>query len=508
MKIKTAHLLSAGFLLLFLPCAMFLLFWLRPTVGIPAFLLLGAGLFCALRFLRRTCGDRTLELSRGVLALVLFVPLLWAVCSGQGAFVPQKWDMIWRNAVFRDLITHDWPVLYNSGQYALVYYIGHWLIPAGLGKILLPVLGLDAVWRIANIALLLWTCLHLWVTLLLCLAALGSAKIKDAAVVLAVFIFFSGMDYVGLILVHGLPLKQHQLAHIEWWQAPFQYSSMTTQLGWVFNQSVPAWLAVMLYISLRKRVTLFAQILAFMLLSAPFPAVGLAVFMTADGFRLFFQAIRTHRVFSFFRDVFSIPNIVSAAVLLPVIYLYYSSNIAVQNMSTTMPESMAGDMQFFWYLGFLRSKLPLFWIIEFGALACFLGMIYRRRFLFITAAVSLLIIPCFINRSWDLVMRVSIPGLFVLMFLTIRLLTRDVRLMPRKGKILRMPRCGLPACAAVFILLAGSMTAVTEFAATFRETKKYDMFTLDNADSPNPNFMAGNFRETPFFRLLAAKKQE
>ena len=507
MKIKLRHLLSAGFLLLFLPCALFLLFWLRPAAGLPAFAVLGAGLFAALRFLRRDFGDRTIEISRGVLALILFVPLVWAVCCGQGSFVPQKWDMIWRNAVFRDLITHDWPVLYNGGQYALIYYIGHWLIPAGLGKILLPALGLDTVWRLANIALLLWTCLHLWVTVLLCLAALGSAKMKDAAVVLAVFIFFSGMDYVGLILVHGLPLKQHQLAHIEWWQAPFQYSSMTTQLGWVFNQSVPAWLAVMLYISLRKHVTLFAQILAFMLLSAPFPAVGLAVFMTADGFRLFLQAVRKRRLPPFLREVFSVPNIASAAVLLPVMYLYYSSNISVQAMSTTMPESMASDMQVFWYLGFLRSKLPLFWIIEFGALACFLGMIYRRRFLFVTATAGLMIVPCFICRSWDLVMRVSIPGLFVLMFLTIRLLTRDRRLMPRKGKFLRMSRCGLPACAAVFILLAGSMTAATEFTATFRETKKYDMFTLDNADSPNSNFMAGNFRETPFFRLLAAERR-
>lgn len=508
MKIKISHLLSAGLLLLFLPSAVFVLFWLRPAAGLPAFVLLGAGIFSALRFLHRTCGDRALEISRCVFAAVLLVPLLWAVCSGQGAFVPQKWDMIWRNAVFRDLITHDWPVLYNDGKYALIYYIGHWLIPAAFGKLLLPAVGLDAAWRLANIGLLLWTSLHLWITVLLCLAALGSAKAKNAAIVLAVFICFSGMDYIGLILVHGLPLKQHQLAHIEWWQAPFQYSSMATQLGWVYNQSVPAWLAVMLYLSLRRHVALFAQILSLMLLAAPFPAVGLAVFMTADGCRLLLQAAKKRRLLPFFRDVFSVPNVTSAAVLLPVTYLYYASNIAVQNMATTMPESMASDMQFFWYLGFLRSKLPLFWIIEFGALACCLGMLFRKRLLFITATVSLMIVPCFICRSWDLVMRVSIPALFVLMFLTIRLLACDARLMPRKGRFMRMGRCAPPACAAVFILLAGSMNAVTEFVATFRETKKYDMFTLDNAQSPNSNFMAAEFRDRPFFRLLAARRHD
>ena len=55
---------------------------------------------------------------------------------------------------------------------------------------------------------------------------------------LCILIFFSGLDIVGAYLTSMDYINmRYDPWHLEWWGTPYQYSSMTTQLFWVFNQA-------------------------------------------------------------------------------------------------------------------------------------------------------------------------------------------------------------------------------------------------------------------------------
>jgi hypothetical protein len=95
------------------------------------------------------------------------VIILWVLFSGIGGFGYQNGDHHFRNAIFRDLITHEWPVIYDiqgielnhplkGKTFMLVYYIGYWLPSAVVGKLF--------GWSAANFSLFLWTVLGLFLT--------------------------------------------------------------------------------------------------------------------------------------------------------------------------------------------------------------------------------------------------------------------------------------------------------------------------------------------------------
>ena len=63
------------------------------------------------------------------------------------------------------------------------------------------------------------------------------------------------MDIVGLLLTGNPSVIETRLCekiHIEWWARFYQFSSFTTQLFWVFNQAVPAWIATLLVLSTKR----------------------------------------------------------------------------------------------------------------------------------------------------------------------------------------------------------------------------------------------------------------
>lgn len=112
-----------------LPTLVFLFLWLRPCIGIPvgivaifsvARILVASGARCQLDSLMPSCERVTVSIPVGLSFMALL--LLWCILSGQGGFVPQDGDWHWRNALFRDLITHEWPVVYPKNNRALVFY--------------------------------------------------------------------------------------------------------------------------------------------------------------------------------------------------------------------------------------------------------------------------------------------------------------------------------------------------------------------------------------------------
>ena len=77
-------------------------------------------------------------IGRGTALGLLALAAGWCFFAGIGYFYYQSFDYHFRNAVFRDLISYDWPVFYDKADTPLVYYMGFWLVPAALAKLSAP----------------------------------------------------------------------------------------------------------------------------------------------------------------------------------------------------------------------------------------------------------------------------------------------------------------------------------------------------------------------------------
>lgn len=409
------------FFYLSLPAFLFLAFFLRLSVAIPCIAAYGLMLCFALRKDQtQKKMEKKITVSGVTLFILFLVVLLWTFLGGLNGhwFQTSDWDC--RNAIFMDLITHRWPVRYQNGS-ALVYYIGHWLPEAAAAKLFLRFGGLELAWSIGQNLLWLWTSVGLYFLLLLLLIYHEVKNKKQILLVVLLLIFFSGMDIIGTILTGRLGefFSPNEL-HLEWWSGRYQFSSITTCVYWVFNQSVIPWLAVMCF--LHEKTPKNYVFLGIACLSCgPFPMVGLTVLMLVRGIEYLVEETGAEKYNWKKRilELFSPGNLLGCFVVLPVYILYYACNIAT---SQTMARESSGGMlertiqQF--SDNFIKSLICFvaFFVLEAGI---YLVLIYRERKndpLYYAVFVSLLLIPHFqIGLSMDFCMRVSIPALFLLM---------------------------------------------------------------------------------------------
>ncbi len=506
-RIQTKHLKLAAMLLLAAPALVFCLTWLRWYIGIPAFLLLG---FATLRAVKGS-ENKTLELHPAVLLLTILLLLTWSVLSGQGGFFAQKSDHLYRNAIFHDLIEYDWPVLYHDAKDGmLIYYIGHWFVPALFGKLGTALFGYDGGWLTGRIALLLWTTLLLLVTFLLLCAYLRASSKKQIFLLLAVLMLFSGADYIGVAISNPNATADYWTrGHWEWWAKSAQFSSNSTQLAWVFNQSVPAWLGTILFLD-EKSPRSYALIGLFLLPTSPLPLVGLAVFMLAYAVRDLCLASRQKQMPTYLKQLITIQNILAVVIILPIFALFYSQNSMTSGDSTGLRFAAREILQhpFVFLLFLLVEGLVLLVLV---AKKC-------NRFPALIVWFQLLLFPFIrMGGAKDFCMRATIPALFVLMIMAMRyLLEEKPRLQDEKDP--KAPgKLNLVYIAVCIVLLFGTVTPVTEYVSATKRMIETDGACVTEMDrykslAPLPdvkklNFICHNAHDSTFYRYLARQEK-
>ena len=385
---------------------------------------------------------------------VVVLVLLWVGLSGIGGYSFQNSDFLLRNAVLHDLISYRWPVIYSyidqsgfspySGHDGvLVYYLSYWLPAAFVGKFF--------GWQAANVALYLWTVTGVLLTLYLFFRFVR----KSPLVLTLIFIFWSGMDIVGELIKGHVPVSGE---HIEWWAGLFQYSSNTTTLYWVFNQTITTWLVVMLFMNFKNTKSIlftYALVLPF----APFSFIGLAPFV----FSYIFLGTMSHNnipklttlktiILDNFRKTINLRNIIVAPVIIMVFLLYYRSNPGNLGSSGLLWSRAQGNVE---TLIILLIILLVFCLLEFGVYALIIARAFRRSPWFIVAVVSLILIPnYYAGVGNDFVMRASIPALTVLMvYVSTFMLDKAAFHVNRRAKILLM-----------IYLLIGAITPLQEIS--------------------------------------------
>lgn len=364
------------------------------------------------------------------------ISILWVLLAGIGGYCFQNYDHLYRNAIFHTLVDYDWPVISQDGSRAFIYYIGFWLPAACIGKLFNLEAGylFQVVWAVSGILIVYG---------LICVY-----RRKANMLPLVFMIFFSGLDYVGTWLTNtgGGYLNLSTAAHLEWW-AGVQFSSTTTQLFWVFNQALPAWLGVM-FILVQKKCSNMFFILSLIMLTSTFPFVGLIPIVLV----LCFEKVRKGE--SSWKELATFQNIVGIVVIGGVSFLYLVGNLSGEKIGQT-DEVVT-----------LRQLIPIvlrdavFFYLEAGIYLQFVCLYRKKDMLLKVLAVILVICPFIkVGNGGDFCMRVSIPALFILMVFGIETLER---LYKEQRKRLLILYC--------VILLIGAITPFNEIHRTIQET--------------------------------------
>lgn len=401
-----------------------------------------------------------INIIKGILLLSLIT--VWVYFSGIGNYVVQNPDHLARNALYEAMVTHRWPVtqtIVTDGQpqtYGLIYYIGYWLPASVIGKLL----GIPAGYFFQ----FLWAVLGVSIGTVL----LNSFLKKWSVWPVLLFMLFSGLDTLGYLQIGEWNLIL-SFRHLEWWSG-YQFSSFTTQLYWVFNQSIYAWVLMALLLSSKDNRHLIL-LWSCGLLECTFPFIGMLPFM-------FYILWRNEKETSTLRTriskLFTIENIVGGGIIGIVTFFYLIGNRSVQE---SIPKN-SKEFDIIMYLIFI--------LLEAGIYYFYAWQYYQHNPLFYISLISLLLCPFIkVGHAEDFCMRASIPSLMILYFMIVQSLRNGYHAKRRLY------------CLSLFIILSiGSITVIHELGrsvtGTFQQYQKYGR-VINQMYSEETLFQPGNF---------------
>lgn len=485
------------YMYLMLPFIIFAIGWMGKRYWVP---MLPVLLFCFFKAWKESSDYWRPEVSRENILKLIFIILvicIWVYFSGIGKYVFQNADHNCRNAIFDALVQKEWPVInfdvdidkFGEGVSAtsLVYYIGFWLPSAIFGKVfgVSAGYGFQFFWAVLGIFLMYYY--------------ICARKEKLLVWPLLVLIFFSGFDIVGQYLRGENIFLLANDVHIEWWGEPYQYSSMTTQLFWVFNQAIPAWLCT-IFAYMQNNNRSIVLILGCCMLPSTFPFVGLLALV------LFWMFSRNYKISKYdtkkenvknyidcwMKDTITVQNVLGGGIIGIFSFLYLASNVSGNRV---MGENVIGanyDNNLLKYIMFIIVEISVYFLL--------LYKMKRMSGLYYCILLCLCIIPPIkVGMAGDFCMRASIPALFILLLFVI-----DGLEWSRKNSEKAIYR-GL-----VLALCIGAITPLHEFARTFKETvnrvnseQQVYSETLDFTTLLNSSNFSGATDGSFFFKYIA-----
>ena len=472
---------AAALLYIALPNLIFLGGWLRLPYAIVAVVLMVVSLW---QFLRNPHLQWRQPYTTGALLLIVATGFAWCSLGGAGHFFCTNPDWIVRDTVLGDLTLTPWPPAYSEvdGVHHILRTAFGFFFPAALvGKLA----GMDVV----DVALYLWTALGASLFLLLLPMARRAGWLL--LLMLTVALFFSGMDYLGIVLLTGItPLFPLRL---EWW-VPFSYSSLTGQMHWAPNHALPLWLVTTLFYrhwGHRTFPALVVILLPLLVIWTPFAVVGILPFLGIAVMRWAKQDDQGTLIKRFRDSGLTIMQLVAAAGLTYLTVRLLTLDIAAIPGAPTIDVAPNPS-------GFVLKYL-LFVLMEFAILALLLAREIRHsQGLFWLSFAILALLPLYqYGPSNDTMLRLSTPCLVILLILTLDLVKQRSAL----PKLRMLPGS---AWAVGIVLLIGACTPFNEMwrAATFRRTPPNYGVSLVEHERGEPPHYVGRLDSKDMIELL------
>lgn len=388
--------------------------------------------------------------------VILFIISVWVYFSGIGNLVWQNGDHPARNAFYEILISNEWPVIknvtYKDGNQmrGLIYYIGYWLPAAIIGKLF----GITAGYVFQYI----WAICGIFIGIVIVNSFLRKWSIWPVIL----FVMFSGLDAIGYALNAEWDYIM-SFRHMEWWAGYpiYQFSSFTTQLYYVYNQAIYAWvLLALIMIQNRNRHIIFVWSLG--VLSCTFPFVGMAPFVAYNIIRnakACCADIQNGKMRAL-KDLLTIENILGGIIGI-ISALYLIGNVSVQNSTVPVmqavnakPQAETGEA------AYDLVKWALFILLEVGVYYFYIYRYYKRNALFYISFIFLMVCPFIkIGTGGDFCMRASIPSLLILYYMVMQCIGKDLE---RKK--------WMYVCGILLTLGIGGITVIHEIGGSINNT--------------------------------------
>ncbi|MBK9934771.1 MAG: hypothetical protein IPP05_11665 [Cytophagaceae bacterium] len=336
--------------------------------------------------------------------------------SGIGSYTFQNDDHLYRNAIFRDLVKYEWPVIYHvkgfPGHFLdgkttmMTYYLGYYLPSAALGK----VFGYD----FARFALFAWTVLGT----ILALYQVGKFLKRFNYKVLLLFFGWGTLFFIGSLYKYDfLKLFTDPEDNYLWAGMILYADSNLGMIYWTFNQSLTAWtIMLLIYNNGSSKNAVFLYALCFYL--SPFAFAGFLPFILYYFWKNFegkFSEIKDWKT-NLLRYL-SFQNTLGAALIFGLNYVYLSSN-------------QAG--KFFQMLSHSPRILIIFYLLSWAGIAIVIFSKYKKDPFYWLILAVLIPLP-FFQQGYgiDFPGRLSIPALFFLMLLVGKFLIEERNLWKR-----------------------------------------------------------------------------
>lgn len=484
----SAIFINAAYLYLAIPMYIFIFGWFKLPLALISAAVISAGLYFAMKNAPKTDISFLCRKNAAVIFAVIVLAFLWMYMSGIGKFAFQNYDHMWRNAILEYLVDKPWPVIikdsspYFENPVAMVYYFALWLPAACIGKLW----GIHA----AHVFLYYW-CL---IGVLLVFYLISAYHKKLSPLIILAFIFFSGLDAVGSFVYSNSPdYTWFNSGHLEHWAFGFQYSSITTQLFWVFNQAVPAWIITLLLIHMKDNKSL-VFVFSFSLLFCTLPAIGMLPIMGYLAVKRFIELYDKKKPFKsnipvLLRDILTFQNVIAGGLIGITSALFLKAN----SSGSTGLEFTKPKLVFMSYIVFLFFECLIYYILIFKK--------HEKNGLYYVSLITLLIVPLIkAGAGIDFCMRASIPSLVVLFILVI---DAEISLFKENKRI--------AAAALAAVMAVGGITSQHEILRAIQ-------FTPNNLSNPEAtaeathidlfedgmrNNFFGEFEDSFFFKYIA-----
>lgn len=402
---KSRILINIAYIYVTLPFLIFIIGWIKWYY---ALVMCSVIIYSLLKIMKNTepvwCPDSSKKNTLKITIILLIISIL-VFLSGIGKYAWQNFDHSTRNTIFRIMVEDEWPLIsydWNCEGSGLIYYIGFWLPAAVIGKLTNLYIGnfFQVIWAILGILIVYF---------------LISSIIKKLLIwPLLLFLFFSGLDILGAIIT--IPEKITLIHHLEWWTGNYyQYSSVITQIFWVYNQSIPAWCITMLmFIQTKSDNLIFLLALSMLCSTIPFLGlIPLVIYLILTRSELHLVASSGSNLFSLFKkivkEVCTFQNILGGGIIGIISFLYLQGNSASQYISINLPLNVV--------------RLIIYYIFIFLEVGVYLLVIYKyqkKNGIYYLIGVCLSLFPFVkVGTSADFCMRASIPALLILILLVI-----------------------------------------------------------------------------------------
>lgn len=440
MEKKTSLPVILSYIYLALPVFIFILGWCNVPTSIVAGLIFLVSFFFVVKNSTKIWSPENKK-QKFLLLAIFLITLIWVYLSGIGALVFQNFDHNCRNPIFENLVQYSWPVEHANHEAILTYYIGFWLVPACIGKLFNSI-------QIGYISQIIWASIGIFLFFYYVLSGLK----KKTLLPIILFIFFSGLDYLGNLIYFRLDKIFDVTSHLEWWFPYCQFSSMTTQLFWVFNQALPTWLTVMVLLNEKNNKNIFF-LYSCMFINSTLPAMGLLPFLIywwiKNGAETEKEIFSLSHIKNAFLSSITFQNVIGCFTLFIISYSYLSGNIAGGHTGI-LRLTVTGYILFLITFFFLEVGIYLLCILKEN----------KKNLLFYMITLCFLIYPFIqVGNGPDFCMRATIPALILLYLFIARKIDACEKI--NKGMII-----------LIIILSIGAITPIHEFTRTIFYTSQ------------------------------------